>query len=374
MSKKILLISPDFPPPFIGGSIIWIHSLVSNSKFSFDVLSSNSIGKLDNPSLNIIKSKFICNSNNPSRFKLLLNYIYLFYWCFKEFKKDKYEVIISNPGLVGNCIIFFLGKIFKKKVIGTIYGEELTMPLLGKGLKNRIKVLLLKLFYSYADSFISVCHFAKRVLRQNNIKQKVFIIPPFGKVKIKKKSFNEPSKILSVGRLIKRKGFDKLIIAIVNNKKKLNNIKLNIVGSGPEYQNLKKLIETNNAEDYIKIFTNVNKKELENFYENSHLFILANSMLKNGDTEGCPVVFVEAMSYMLPVIGGLGGGVDTAIVDGKNGYILDTDKINLLTNKIYMLLKDIPLIKKMSDESIKKLKTDHDVIKSSNFFDQVIEK
>ena len=157
-------------------------------------------------------------------------------------------------------------------------------------------------------------------------------------------------------------------------KKKLNNIKLNIVGSGPEYQNLKKLIETNNAENYIKIFTNVNKKELENFYENSHLFILANSMLKNGDTEGCPVVFIEAMSYMLPVIGGLGGGVDTAIVDGKNGYILDTNKINLLTNKIYMLLKDIPLIKKMSDESIKKLKTDHDVIKSSNFFDQVIEK
>jgi glycosyltransferase involved in cell wall biosynthesis len=373
MAKKILLISPDFPPPFIGGSLIWMHSLVSNSKFSFDVLSSNNFDKLDSPNIKVIKSKYICNSNNPSRLNLLLNYIYLFYWCFKEFKKDKYEVIISNPGLVGNCIIFFVGKIFKKKVIGTIYGEELTIPLSGKGLKNRTKVLLLKFFYSYANSFISVCHFAKRILRHNNINQNIFIIPPIGKVKIKKKSFNEPPVILSVGRLIKRKGFDKLIIAIANNKKKINDLKLNIVGSGPEYQNLKKLIKSYNAENYIKIFTDVNKKELENFYKKSHLFILANSMLKNGDTEGCPVVFIEAMSYMLPVIGGLGGGVDTAIKDGKNGYILNTDKIDLLTNKIYMLLNNLTLIKKMSNESIKKLKTDHDVEKSSNYFDQIIE-
>jgi glycosyltransferase involved in cell wall biosynthesis len=373
MQKKILLISPDFPPPFIGGSLIWIHSLVSNSKFSFDVLSSNNLVKLDNPNIRVIKSKYICSSNNPSKLNLLLNYIYLVYWCFKEFKKNKYEVVISNPGLVGNCIIFFIGKIFKKKVIGTVYAEEITVPLLGKGLKNRTKVLLLKLFYSYANSFISVCHFAKRILRQNNFKQNIFIIPPIGNLKIKKKFFNKPPIVLSVGRLIKRKGFDKLIIAIVKNKKKISDLKLNIVGSGPEYKNLRKLIKSLNAENYIKIFTEVDKKELESFYKNSHLFVLANSMLKNGDTEGCPVVFIEAMSYMLPVIGGLGGGVDTAIKNGKNGYILNTDKIDLLTNRIYVLLTNLSLVKKMSNESKKKLKTDHNVEKSSNYFDQVIE-
>ena len=372
MQKKILLISPDFPPPFIGGSLIWIHSLVSNSKFSFDVLSSNNLVKLDNPNIKIIKSKYICNSNNPSKFNLLLNYIYLFYWCFKEFKKNKYEVVISNPGLIGNCIIFFIGKIFKKKVIGTVYAEELTVPLLGKGLKNRAKVLLLKLFYPYANSFISVCHFAKKILRQNNFKQNIFIIPPVGKLKIKKKFFNKPPLVLSVGRLIKRKGFDRLIIAIAKNKKRISNLKLNIVGSGPEYKNLKKLIKSLNAENYIKIFTDVDKKELESFYKKSHLFVLANSMMKNGDTEGCPVVFIEAMSYMLPVIGGLGGGVDTAIKNGKNGYILDTDKIGLLTNRIYVLITNLSLIKKMSNESIKKLQTDHNIKKSSNYFDQVI--
>lgn len=373
MQKKILLISPDFPPPFIGGSLIWIHSLVSNSKFSFDVLSSNNLVKLDNPNIRVIKSKYICSSNNPSKLNLLLNYIYLIYWCFKEFKKNKYEVVISNPGLVGNCIIFFIGKIFKKKVIGTVYAEEITVPLLGKGLKNRTKVLLLKLFYSYANSFISVCHFAKRILRQNNFKQNIFIIPPIGNLKIKKKFFNKPPIVLSVGRLIKRKGFDKLIIAIVKNKKKISDLKLNIVGSGPEYKNLKKLIKSLNAENYIKIFTEVDKKELESFYKNSHLFVLANSMLNNGDTEGCPVVFIEAMSYMLPVIGGSGGGVDTAIKNGKNGYILNTDKIDLLTNRIYVLLTNLSLVKKMSNESKKKLKTDHNVEKSSNYFDQVIE-
>ena len=373
MKKKILLISPDFPPPFIGGSLIWIYSLISNSRFSFDVLSSNNFVRLNNPNIKVIKSKYICNSNNPKKLNLLINYIYLFYWCFREFRKKKYEIIISNPGLAGNCIIFFLGKIFKKKVIGTIYAEELTVPLIGRGVKNKIKTLLFKKFYSYANSFISVCHYAKRILRKNNLRQKIFIIPPFGNIKLKNKQFNNSSIVLSVGRLIERKGFDKLIIAIIKNKKKIRNLQLNIIGSGPEYKKLLRLIKNNQAEHYVKIHKGLSKKKLEKFYKKSHLFVLANSMLKNGDTEGCPVVFIEAMSFMLPVIGGSGGGVDTAIKDGKNGYIINTNKVDLLAKKINMLLTNISLLKKMRKEGVKKLKSDHDIKKSSHYFDQVME-
>ena len=44
-------------------------------------------------------------------------------------------------------------------------------------------------------------------------------------------------------------------------------------------------------------------------------------LLDNGDTEGCPTVFSEAMAHNLPLIGGTGAGADTAILHGKNGYI-----------------------------------------------------
>ena len=46
-SKKYLLISPDFPPPNIGGSKVWLLNLVKNSGFEFDVLTCVKSPKFD---------------------------------------------------------------------------------------------------------------------------------------------------------------------------------------------------------------------------------------------------------------------------------------------------------------------------------------
>jgi len=364
--KKILLISPDFPPPFVGGSLVWIHNLISNSSKHFEVLTAQNI-QYDFPkNINIIHSKYIINSNNPKRTDLLKNYFFIFFWCLINFRKKKYEVIISNPGLVGNCIIFFLGKVFKKKVIGTVYAEELTTAIYGSGLKNKIKVFLIKSFYKYADSFISVCEFSKKIIRKLKLNQEITVLPPSGYLKIQSKIFNKPNSILSVGRLIKRKGFDKLILAANEVKQKNINIKLDIVGNGPEINLLNSLIENLGASKFIEIHDNIDNDQLAKFYLNADLFILANRMLENGDTEGCPVVFIEAMSYMLPLIGGVGGGVDTAIKDGENGFIIDTSEVNSSSDKIGLILNDLSLIQSMSSCSKKKLIKDHnnDIISS----------
>ena len=372
LQKKILLISPDFPPPFIGGSLVWIYSLISNSNFKYDVLTSENLQDINSPNINLIKSRFIKNSNNPSKFQLFIHYLFIFFWCVFNLRKKKYDIVISNPGLVGNCVIFFLGKIFKKKVIGTVYAEELTTVIYGSSLKSKIKNTLVKNFYKFAYCFISVCDLSKIILKKYNCRQNNYILPPAGKLQTNFKIFNNPSRILSVGRLIKRKGFDNLIKTAGKLKKKIPNLRLNIIGYGPELNNLKILIKEIKAEEYISILTNINREKLNDLYSKSDLFVLGNYLLKNGDTEGCPVVFIEAMSYMLPIIGGVGGGVENAINNGDNGFLVQADNLNELYDKIYLILNNSDVINRMSLNSKKKLIADHDIEKISKKFDKIL--
>jgi phosphatidylinositol alpha-1,6-mannosyltransferase len=210
------------------------------------------------------------------------------------------------------------------------------------------------------------------LIKSFKFNKNIYVLPPGDLLKIENKNFNYPSTLLSVGRLIKRKGFDRLIIATNEAKKKIPNLKLNIIGNGDEFQNLNKLIKNLNACEFIKIYSNVNREQLNKFYLQSDLFILANYMMENGDTEGCPVVLIEAMSYLLPVIGGKGGGVDTAISDGKNGYIIDSNQITEVANKIILILNDINLIKQMSLYSKKKIISEHNIKVISQKFDNIV--
>ena len=82
MTKKCLLVSPDFPPPLIGGSLVYISTLVNNSQDSFDIVSGLTKNRKDevieSPD-KILRSSFIVDSSNPTRFELLKMYIYIFF-------------------------------------------------------------------------------------------------------------------------------------------------------------------------------------------------------------------------------------------------------------------------------------------------------
>ena len=63
--KKFLLISPDFPPPNVGGSKVWLLNLVENSDLKFDILTCEKEDKYDEVLVNqhkIIRSKYACST------------------------------------------------------------------------------------------------------------------------------------------------------------------------------------------------------------------------------------------------------------------------------------------------------------------------
>ena len=154
MTKKCLLVSPDFPPPLIGGSLVYVSTLVTNTQDSFDILTSikkNNKDEITNSSNKIIRSSFRTDSSNPSRFSLFKMYICFFFLIPIMIFRTSYKVIIANSGVIGNSILISLGKLLKIKVICISYGEELNAPIKSKTIKNSIKRNLIKFFYKKAS-------------------------------------------------------------------------------------------------------------------------------------------------------------------------------------------------------------------------------
>jgi len=364
-NNPYLLISPAYPPPLVGGSKVWFYNMVENGDHkSFDILTSplkSGFDEVVSDKHRVFRNKYIWDSNtkDPSTKHLIKSYLTILFWFWKRNKKVKYEVVIGGAFDFANGLLIILCKYLKIPIICLGAAEEFTLTLKGSGLKNFIKRSLLKFTHKRADGFIVSCHFCKDVLISIGVNSKIiYVIPsPVSPQKISSVNTNRFGgyNVLSVGRIIERKGFHSLILATKKLIKQFPKISTNIVGDGPYLPELKELIKINNLDNYIKLHGSISDESLSKLYEDANLFVLAHMMLDNGDTEGCPTVFAEASGQGIPIIGGTGAGATTAIEDGETGFIVDSRDIHMLTERMSMILKNESLAKKMSLKGIEKI-------------------
>jgi len=146
-------------------------------------------------------------------------------------------------------------------------------------------------------------------------------------VKKKKKNFN----FLFLSRLEKYKGHQVTIEAF--NKIKKKNIKLIIVGNGPEYGNIKKKIAVLNLQKKVKMYGFLEEKKLKNLWSKTDVLIMPSKV------EGFGLVYIEAMSRGIPVITSKQDAGHEINLHGKTGYCADLnnkkeDELFIYMNKI----------------------------------------
>jgi phosphatidyl-myo-inositol dimannoside synthase len=159
-------------------------------------------------------------------------------------------------------------------------------------------------------------------------------------------SFDDSSfVILTVGRLVKRKGFNYLIQSVSHLNSK--NIKLLIVGDGPEKEKLKQEIIDHKLDDRVFLLGKVD--DLVPLYRFSKVFVLPSfGMVKEGDFEGLGLVFLEAQSFGLPVIGTNSGGIPETFNHGITGILVPEKDPVALAAAIEKLYTDVELRQRMS--------------------------
>lgn len=157
---------------------------------------------------------------------------------------------------------------------------------------------------------------------------------------------NPKVKILFIGRLIPRKGFQRVIKALPKVRELARvPFEIEVIGTGAHQSELDNLAQELGVSEMIKYVGMVPYDQLEKSYQYSDIFILTSL------SEGMPSVILEAMGCGLPVIASNVGGNNEIVHEGENGFLIDGDSKNTLAEKITLLINDDRLRKSMGAKS-----------------------
>lgn len=148
-------------------------------------------------------------------------------------------------------------------------------------------------------------------------------------------------RILSVGRIHRRKGFDQVIQAIGHFGENLKqHIHYTVAGSRKDARYLDELRALAKQKDVqLNIKLDLSNEALAECYEAADLFALTSRPHK-GSVEGFGLVYLEAGAHGLPCIGYNRGGVSDAIQDGTTGLLVEEGNIEHLAQAIRRLHDD----------------------------------
>lgn len=131
--------------------------------------------------------------------------------------------------------------------------------------------------------------------------------------------------VLSVGRLVEKKGHDTLIRAAAVMRDQGVDVQVRIAGEGPEWPTLQRLVHELDVADRVSFLGPLTPAEVESEYLAADVFALACRKLADGDRDGIPNVLLEAMAHGLPVASTTLAGVREAVINGDSGLLSAPD-------------------------------------------------
>ncbi len=163
----------------------------------------------------------------------------------------------------------------------------------------------------------------------------------------KKYGIDKKHVIIYVGSLLRMKGVFELIKAVSILPEELkNDLKVFIIGDGPEKSNLNRLCKELRLENIIEFKISVNRDEIPFYYSASDLLVLPSF------SEGRPVVIYEAMASGCPILSTYVGGIPEQVLDNVNGRLIKAGDLSQLKNEITFLLYNKNLLKKMGKKGL----------------------
>jgi colanic acid/amylovoran biosynthesis glycosyltransferase len=151
--------------------------------------------------------------------------------------------------------------------------------------------------------------------------------------------------IISIGRLIPKKGFELLVNACNVLMSKGLQLNCRIVGSGPEHVPLRQLIDRLGLGKFIELTGPKAQPEIVDLLAQSNLFVFPAVEDGSGDRDNLPTVIIEAMASGLPVVATGLGGIGEIVTHQANGLIVPEGDVDALATAIGFLAEHAELRK-----------------------------
>ena len=155
--------------------------------------------------------------------------------------------------------------------------------------------------------------------------------------------------ILTVGRLVERKGVVHLVEALALLPAELS-ARLVVIGEGPELPRIRARAEALGVADRVDLRGRQPDDALKAAYASADVFVLPAIVDARGDTEGLGVVLLEAMNFGVPVIASASGGIVDIVIDGETGLLVPPANDTALTAALGRIAADPALARRLGSE------------------------
>lgn len=328
-------------PPFKGGVAEYYSNLVEHWPEN-DIWVLTQSQKKEESSDNVRYKGLLTRFSYP-------RWLPAFFHIATTIRKHKIEYVLVGQILPLGTVVLALSGIFSFRYAVILHGMDLEYAL-----KNKRKRKLASAVIKGCDKVVcGNSHTKDRVVEEFGADDdKLAVVNPgvgnIGEVNdtkkeslIKKYGLERKKVLLSLGRLVERKGFDKVIEAMPLVWEKDPDV-VYVIGGEGEYGGRLRSMTTDlpsGDKDKIIFLGSVGSKEKWAWLDLADIFIMPSREI-NGDYEGFGIVYLEAGAVGLPVIAGDSGGVRDAVVDGENGIMANPEDENDITEAILTLIRD----------------------------------
>ena len=161
----------------------------------------------------------------------------------------------------------------------------------------------------------------------------------------------EPLRIVSVGRLIEKKGWRYLIEACALLRDNGVRFDCCIVGDGPDQEALQELIQQLRLHQRVHLVGPRSQSEIVDILAESSLFVLPAIRDQQGDSDNLPTVLIEALASSLPVVATEVAGIPEIVKEGTNGLLVPEKDSKQLAFAIERLYRDTSRLRAFGIES-----------------------
>ena len=286
-----------------------------------------------------------------------------------EVVRDKSKILLPTPG-VAYCVNALVRE---RKITTVFFGAAAPLGLLSKGLRRAGVKEIVALTHGHEVWWSKVFPFTlamKSISRQvntltylgeftrNAISKSVTKVAAQSMVKIapgidtdhfspqdarelrNELGLTEKKVIVSVGRLVHRKGQDVLIEAMPAIIKDVPEAHILMIGEGPYRSYLENRVRALGIQERVTFIGRIQYADLPRYICAGDLFVMpSRSRLAGLEVEGLGIVYLEASACGLPVIAGDSGGAPDAVLEGQTGLVVDgTSKSEVAAAVVELLL------------------------------------
>lgn len=335
--RRLLLLTPDFYPNR-GGVARYLFKLAEFFSKKITVVTSV-VGASQNTNLCVIEHTLLNRMFWPkwlASVRLLFN------------MNQTYDLVLVSHILPYGTAVYLASLITKKPFIVIVHGMDVRLAA-----SKSIKKIIAKIVFKHARVIVANSQaLASEVARIFGVTP-IVVYPCLEKMEKmeEKKKIETKVRLLTVSRLVERKGHTKVLTALAELKQSgaIQQFCYDIVGTGPMMQSLKNIADQLNLNEVV-FHGEVNDEKLDSLYSSAYIFLMP-VFDDPIDKEGFGYVFLEAAKFGVPSVSTNIEGVNEAIINEETGILIDPTDSHALSHAILRLVNDQELQKKLGEQA-----------------------